>query len=133
MKKMININLVVLIQILSISFCQADVIAENFDKTQQLTDTMLQQWLKYNPKLQYYDAKIQIESYYIQQALLNKRPQLGKKINAKIDFIHDSNVYQSAIVYMRKKIVKQVVIDEHELNNKFTVQRKKHQSRKHKA
>ena len=132
-KKILNLSFVLLIQVLSINFCQARVIAENFDNSIKLTDLMLQEWLKYNPKFQYYENKIQIESYFIQQALLKKRPQLDGEINAKIDFIHNRDVYQSAIKQIRKKLSGQVIIDEQEFINQFSELQTKNHSKKFKV
>ncbi|MFK8010932.1 MAG: peptidylprolyl isomerase [Marinicellaceae bacterium] len=97
--------------------CHGKLIAYNHDKTIELSDVELNNWLEYRMELQYFSRKVQIEAYFLEKHILNDIKSLDSTQLKPINF--NNTMYRNKLVqkYFAQDIKSSIVLDENEFND----------------
>lgn len=94
----------------------AHIIAYNHDKSIVLTEDSLRQWLSMNIPAQYQDLAYQIDSFFLEKALLQQQKILPIEKLKEIEFKHKKILYRSAFPIYKKEVISKIQIDQKQYN-----------------
>ena len=109
------------------------VIAKNNSNTTQLTQSTFEQWLTNKKYLLLKSKEQQIQSYFTEDFLYQKRQSVIPDQLERIKFINRASMHSKSITAIKKQIMKQVKIDEVEILNNFETIKKKNKLKKDKV
>ena len=110
-----------------------NIIAYNHDKTIVLTKVLLNDWLELNQPYKLHDRETQINSYFLEKALLKKIDLIPKNKLKEIEFNHNRLLYGDSFAIFKKEIVSKIEIDKEQYELLLTQLKQKNEVKKDKV